>query len=523
MGEVHVETRQTPGGPPRGEWALLGGLAFLTFLLHLAFYKGFGFFRDELYFIACGEHLAWGYVDQPPGVAVVAWASRRVLGDALLAVRFVPMLFASAQVLLAGLTARAMGGGRYAQALASLCVMAAPIYFGSYLNTDMFMTLGWAACAWAATRILAGESPKLWLLFGLFAGLALQGKHAMFFFGLAFVAGLLFSAQRKMLANPWIWAGGALAFLIALPNLIWEYTHHWATYELLSNIAKSDKNLVLGPGKYLLSNVLLLAPLTQPIWGVVMLWCLFAKDGRRFRALGWTWVAAYVIFVLLKGKNYYLAPVYSTLFAAGAVAVESWLARRPSLRLRAVLQPALVALVLLGCMVIWPFAMPMMPVEKFIAYEEALHIAPPKTETMALNKLPQQYADMFGWPEMAAAVAKVYNSIPPERRVGCGIFAQNYGEAGAIDYFGRQYGLPPALSGHQSYWLWGPRGYTGQCLIVVGDRREKLEQLFREVVQAGETYQQYAIPYENHRAIWIVRGPKFGTLQEVWPKVKKWI
>jgi hypothetical protein len=253
------------------------------------------------------------------------------------------------------------------------------------------------------------------------------------------------------------------------------------------------------------------------------MWCLFANSGIRFRALGWSWVLAYVCFVLLHGKGYYLAPLYSTLFCAGAVAIESWLAHPKRQRWQAVAQRTIVAVAILGCMALWPFAMPMMPVENFIAYEEALGISPPKTETMRLGKLPQQYADMFGWPEMAASVAKVYDSIPPAQREGCGIFAQNYGEAGAIDFFGKQYGLPPALSGHQSYWLWGPRGYSGGCLIVIGDNRERLEALFSDVVQAGETDQPYAIPYENHLAIWIARGAKFGTLQDLWPSLKKWI
>src|ERR1700730_9277850 len=189
--------------PARTDWLILGGLTLLTFIVHLAFYKGYGFFRDELYFIACSNHLDWGYVDQPPGVAVIAWASRHILGDNLFAIRFVPCVFAALQVLLTGLTARALGGRRFAQAFACVCVLAAPAFFGSYLNTDMVMQLGSAACGWVAARSLAGESPKLWLLFGLFAGLALQGKHAIAFFGLAFIIGLLIS-QRKTLLTPWI-------------------------------------------------------------------------------------------------------------------------------------------------------------------------------------------------------------------------------------------------------------------------------------------------------------------------------
>lgn len=509
--------------PPRTDWLVVGGLALCTFVIHLALYKGYGFFRDELYFIACGNHLDWGYVDQPPGAAVVAWASRHILGDNLFAIRFVPCIFAALQVLLTGLTTRVLGGRRFAQGFACLCVLAAPEFFGSYLNTDMFMELGWAACAWAAARALAGESPKLWLLFGLFAGLALQGKHAMAFFGVAFVIGLLISPQRKMLLSPWIWAGGAVTFVIALPNVIWEYRHHWATYELLHNIAMSDKNLVLNPLEYLISNILYLSPLTLPVWIAGLVWFLFAKGGQRFRALGWTWIISFALFVALKGKDYYLAPVYPMLFAGGAVAIESWFAASPLAAKRAWLKPVFAALIFLGGIVTWPFAMPMMSAEKFIAYQRALGVAPKKTENAELNQLPQQYADMFGWPDLAKEVARVYNTLPPQDRGTCGLAGPNYGVTAAIDYFGRQYGLPHAISGHQSYWLWGPAPYTGQCMVIVGRTRETLEKSYSSVVLAGETYHPLAMPYENHRPIWICRGPKYGTLVEVWPRLKNWI
>src|SRR5271155_1376429 len=417
--EKRVEPPASTRTFDRREIALLGGLTLVTFLLHLAFYKGYGFFRDELYFIACSHRLDWGYVDQPPGVAIVAWAARGLLGDTLLAVRFVPCIFAALQVLLTGLTARALGAGRYAQLLACICVIATPEYFGSWLNTDMFMTLGWAACAWVAARILAGESERLWLLFGLFAGLAMQGKHAMVFFGFAFVVGLLISPQRKIVFSPWLWAGGAVAFLIALPNLIWEYRHDWATYVMLSNVAQSDKNVVLNPWQYLASNVDALGRFALPVWVAGLVWCLVAPSGRRFRALGWAWVIAFVTFLALKGKDYYLTPMYAMLFAAGAVAIESWLARRGE-KLQALLRPAIPVFVLLGGMIAWPFAMPILPVEKFIAYEQALGATPAKTENIELAELPQQYADIFGWPEMAASVAKVYNALPAGERARCG-------------------------------------------------------------------------------------------------------
>jgi hypothetical protein len=507
----------------RGVWALLGGFALVAFLLHILLYRGYGFFRDELYFIACSRHLAWGYVDQPPGVAILAWLGRHLLGDNLFSVRFFPIVFVTLQIILVGLTTRVMGGTRYAVALACLCTFAVPQYFGTWLNTDMFMDLGWAACAWIAARIFAGQSQKLWIWFGVFAGLALQGKHAMVFFGLAFFLGLLLSNERRQLARPWIWAGGLVALLIALPNIVWELQNQWATYELLSNIAHSNKNVVLGPLQYLASNIMSFTVVPSIIAFTGLGWLFFGERGRPFRALGWAWVLSYVLMIALKGKDYYLTPVYSTLFAAGSVGIGWWIDGLRNPLSQKIAQPVLLTVTLLGCMLGWPFAMPVLPVERFIAYEAALGMKPSATETNELAKLPQQYADQFGWQEMTAEVARVYNAIPAVERKECGIFTQNYGEAGAIDYFGRAYDLPPAISGHQNYFYWGPHSYTGSCLVVIGQTREQLRQKYETVIEEGEMFHPYAMPYENHRKIWIVHAPKYGTLQEAWPSFKKWM
>jgi len=500
--------------------AIILYLALATALFHLIFHRGYGYFRDELYFMACGEHLDWGYVDHPPMVAVVAWLWRKLLGDSLFAIHFFPALAGGLLVWLTGAIARALGGGRYAQVLSAVAVMAAPMYVGthSYLSTDCFQPVFWMACVYVAILIFNRGNTKLWLLFGLLAGLGLQSKHAMLFFGFAFFVGLFLTAQRRAYAQKWIWLGGLTALLVFLPNLIWEYRHDWATYELLSNIQRSNKNLVLSPVSFFVTQALFLDPLSFPIWLTGLAWLFFSRHGKPYRVLGWTYAIALVLFVALKAKAYYLAPAYPMLFAAGAVAIERWTHTRA-----AWLRPAYVVLLLVGGAAILPFAKPILPVEKFIAYREALHLAPEKTETMELDKLPQQYVDMFGWPEMAATVAGVYNRLPPEDKAECAIFGQNYGEAAAIDFFGQQYGLPKALSGHQSYYLWGPRNYTGECVIVIGDRREVLESVFEHVEQVGATYARYAIPYENNRPVWLCRGFKLGSIQQFWPRVKKWI
>ena len=505
----------------RPHLAMLSLVAAAAFALHVAFYAGYGWFRDELYFLACSEHLAWGFVDAPPGVPVVLWLSRSLLGEDVFAARFVPIVFATLLVLLGGLTAHAMGGGRWAQALAALAVLAAPFWFTSYLNTDMFVNVGWAACAYLAARIVACDDRRLWLAAGAVTGLAFEGKHSMALFATALVVGILSTPQRRLLRDRWFWAGVTIAVLIALPNIAWEVRHNWPTVELLSNIARSTKNVELGPLGYLITNVFYLSPVTLPLWGAGLLWCAFDRVGRRFRALAVAWAVAFAVLVSLRGKGYYLTPMFSTFFAAGSVAIEAWILRRLAPARRA-WRFGIVAVLLAGCVPLWPFAMPMLPVERFLAYQRAVHLAPPRTETQPLGELPQQYADMFGWPELAATVAAVYRSLPDSERAHCGIYAANYGEAGAIDQQRKALGLPPALSGPQNYWLWGPRGYDGNCLVVVGAQRATLERSFEQVVQAGEADHPYAVPGERHLPIWIVHGLRAGNLQTLWPMLKHW-
>jgi hypothetical protein len=219
---------------------------------------------------------------------------------------------------------------------------------------------------------------------------------------------------------------------------------------------------------------------------------------------------------VLKGKNYYLAPIYPVLLAAGAIVIERALERRT-----VVWKAALVAVLLAGGVLLAPVTMPVLPVDAFLGYLDHLPFAIPRTEkSHAAAALPQHYADQFGWEEMVATAAQAWNRIPADERPGCGIFGQNYGQAGAVDFFGPRYGLPPALSGHQTYHLWGPRSYSGNCLIVLGDRPERLRQLFENVEYVGASQNPYAL--ESHIPVYICRGAKFGLLAEIWPKLKVW-
>jgi hypothetical protein len=335
-------------------------------------------------------------------------------------------------------------------------------------------------------------------------------------FGAGLVFGLLLTPERRVLRSPWLWLAGAIAFLIFLPNLLWNLQHHFPFLELQANIRRSGRDVPLTPVSFFAQEILTMHPLTLPLWLAGLWFYFFSKPGKPFRALGWAWVFTAAVIVSLSPRIYYLFPAFPLLFAGGCVIWESWLNRRRLLWLR-LGWPAL--LVVTGA-ILAPIAIPVLPPETYIRYTQALHIAQPTIETHRLGPLPQLFADQFGWEEMAATVARVYNGLPPDIRPKTAIFTQNYGQAGAIDLFGPKYGLPPAISGHQSYFLWGPRGYTGESVIVMAGRQKDLESRFADVQKVARVDHPYSMPYE-HIDVFYCRGLKW-PLDEIWPQVKNW-
>jgi hypothetical protein len=506
---------------PAGELALVVYLSAFKLLLHFLTNGGYGYFRDELYYLACGEHLDWGYVDQAPLIAVVARAQRAVLGDSLFAVRFLPAVAGAALVFVTGLLARELGGRRFAILLACACVIVAPAFLALHtvLTMNAFEPLFWTLGAYLVARALKTGDARHWLWFGLVMGLGLENKHSTLVFGFAVVAGLLLTPARKFFLSKWLWVGGLVALLIFLPNVLWQVAHGWPTVEVLRN-ADKNQNLPVSPLGFFKGQLELAHPLTFPVWVAGLCFYLFAGAGRRFRALGWAYVVMFVLMVALRAKVYYLLPVYPVLFAPGAVWYEGLFARlaarRPGWRL---LRPASVALLVAGGALTAPLALPVLPVETLIRYQRALGLEAPRTEKLRLADLPQHYADMHGWEEMTAAVARVYNSLPPEERGRCAVFARNYGQAGAIDFFGARHGLPKAIGKHQNYFLWGPREYTGECVITVGEKETDVRKSFDQVELAATVTHPYVLPHENNLPVYVCRKPK-RPLKEIWPDVK---
>jgi 4-amino-4-deoxy-L-arabinose transferase-like glycosyltransferase len=510
-------------------------IALGKLLFHCYFNNRYGYFRDEFDYMACGDHLAWGYVDQPPIIPFLIHVCRAVLGDSLRSIRFIPAMASSLLVVETAILAREFGGRRFALLLSAIAIVIAPQYLsnGSLLGTNCLEPNLWMGCCYFAILAIKRNDPRYWLWFGVVAGLGLEEKYSIAVFGVGMVVGLLLTAQRRVFLNPWIWFGGLAAFLIFLPNLLWNIHNHWPFVELMHNIRADGRDVVLPLPQYFFQQTLLVHPFTAPIWITGLIALFVSLRFEPYRALAWCYLACFAVFFVLHGKNYYLAPVYPMLLAAGAVMVESAINGRSiegrataSLKtgrsLRTWPKPAIVIVLLASGAHLAPVVVPVFSPDKFIAYMKYLPMKLPVMEhSHARAVLPQWYADQFGWEEIVDETVKAYNQLSPAERPGCGIFAQDYGQAGAIDFLGRPYGLPPALSGHQTYYLWGPRGYSGNCLVVLDDSRERLEELFEHVEYVGTSADNpYAL--ERQIPVYLCRGARFGTLGKVWPQLKKW-
>jgi dolichyl-phosphate-mannose-protein mannosyltransferase len=502
---------------PAFVWYIAGSLT----LLHLLTANRYGYFGDELYYMACGEHLAWGYVDQPPLIALAAWLTRHVFGTSVFAVHLLPAMAGLVLVWLTGVIARELGGGRFSQALAALCTACAGVYLVLHhiLTMNAFEPLLWSGCAYVVIRTIKTGNQKLWLWFGVLAGIGLETKYSMAVFGFAVVVSLLLTVERKVLAGKWIWFGGLIAFAIFLPNLIWNIQHHWPFLELMRNIRASGRDLAFTPAGYMRAQILLMNPVTFPVWFLGTLYFFFWRDGKPFRVLGWTFLAILAVFIVMHGKDYYASPAYPFILAGGAIAIEQFSVRPRLSWVRFVS----VALILLGTLSLLPLVVPVLSPENFLRYQAKLPFKlQPDEKSMLAEPMPHHYSWSFGWEEMVRKVAHAYYGVPPEDRAKVAVFANDFASAGAIDLIGPRYGLPKAISGHQSYWLWGPRGYSGQTMIVVASTPESMSQWFNEVTVISELHNPYGAPWEN-RPVLLCRGPKrFRSLAEAWPHLKNW-
>lgn len=465
----------------------------------------------------CGFRPDFGYVDQPPLVPLLA-AFTQLGGHSLVLLRAVPALFAAATVFVAIVLTAELGGGTFARVATAIVTALSPVLvaFGGKVGTDEANPLLWTLTAYALLRVVRGGEGWWAIVAGGALGIALETKYSAAFYGLALVAALVLLPERRIMASRWFLAGAATCAVIALPNALWQAAHGLPMLELLRN-GQHGKNLVVSPLSFLGQQLIIAGLFFAPVWiaGLIVL----ARE-RTTRFLALTFVLLMLAMIALHGKHYYPAAIYPIPLAAGCVALEQWTERVAALR------PLLLAGLLAGGAMFVPFVLPVLPEPTYLGYEarvlSALHISrgATATEHQKPSTLPQDFADMHGWPELAATVERVVGTLPPGQRERAVIVASNYGEAAAIEFFGHD--LPPVVSGHNQYWLWGPRGRSGEVLIDVnGDcgAREHLYGIVRRAATAGTAY---AISYERDLPVTVCSEPR-QSLGSLWPRLKFYI
>ena len=495
------------------------GLAGSVLLFHLiaTLFTSYGYFRDELYYLACSRRLAAGYVDHPPLSIFLLALTRWLLGNSLFVVRLVPALALSATVVCTGLMVRQMQGGAWATVLAGGSVALAPIFLsmGSFYSMNSLDILLWSVAAYQVLRLIDEPTRQRWIQLGIVMGLALLNKISFLWFGTGLLVGLLFTPTlREQLRTVGPYAAGGIAFLLFLPFVVWNAQHDFAHLEFMRN-AVQNKYGGISRADFILGAVLMMSPITMLVWGAGLYYYLGSARGRKYRMLGVISLMT-VLILLVNGhsKPEYLAPAFPMLLAGGGIALEQLATRRSWPWL-----PMVIALLLTLNLVWAPLARPLLPPAVYGRYATVVGFSTENSEGKETAELPQFFADRFGWEELAATVSAVYQRLPPDEQAQAAVFAQNYGEAAALEHYQREYALPRVVSGHNNYWLWGYGEQDPQVMIIVGGEREDHLQSFERVDSVAVHRAAYAMPYENNLPIFVSRRLR-ASAAVLWPETK---
>lgn len=487
----------------------------LTFALTLyTQHIGYSYFRDEFYYIACGRHLAWGYVDHGPVVAVQARLGEILFGDSVFAIRILSAAAGAVMIFLCGLIAWALGGRRPAQSLATMALICAPQFIGTdgFLSMNSFEPMFWMGCVLALLMMLRGRSERLWwLVFGLSTGIGMLNKPSMVFFLFALGIGLLCTPQRQLLFTRWAAFGIALLISIPVPYLLWQWHNHWPLLEFLENGRRHGKNVIVPILPFTITQILDMHPINVVIWGTGVVALLRGKSMMRARWLGITYLVFFALMFAMHAKDYYLAGIYPAMIAAGAVAWEHRFAASRGVRMNSVFAfPVYTTILIITSILILPMSSPVLKPEMWVRYTRAMKLSHPEQEHFASTALPQFFADRFGWQQELNIVSATYARLSEEDKKRVCVFAGNYGEAGALQFLGPVEGkpLPRVISGQNNYWLWGMQGCTGDLVIaVIYDTPEELAPKYEHVEIVGRMDDPWSMSFE-HRNIYLLRGRK---------------
>ncbi len=490
-------------------WFALLGMAAARMALHFVLGSGYGLFRDEFYYLACGARPDWGYVDQPPLVPMLARLAAAIWGYHTITageLRTFSALAASGVIVLAGLIARELGGGRYAQGLAALAVFCGPFFLatGDLFETVAFDELCWTLTAWLVLKAWRSAPGPGWLLVGLAAGIGSETKFTMGMLGLGSAAALtLDTTGRRHLRTVWPWLGGVIALVLLAPNLWWQHTHGWPTAEFIHhNNAWNRRSWSLG--KFALSQLEYLNPVGLAL-ATAGLWRILSRRDDAGKALSWIFLVSLLILLVTQGKPYYLGSAYPALLASGAVAAESWTAARLAQGRDRWLRTAMEAGLILLSLLLAPVALPLVPRAELPGSWEA--------------SLQHDFGEMFGWQELTTQVESVFRSLPSDEQANTAVLTMNYGEAAAIEHFRTVPATQmPVVSKHNNYWFWGPGPRDPQTLIIVGIRHpERFQAFFGQIEKAAIIDNVLGIDNDERGAgIYVCRQPRV-SLRDTWP------
>jgi hypothetical protein len=500
------------------------GLFCAALLLHGATAWRYGYFRDELYFIACSKHLAWGYIDQPPLVAVAAWIASPA-GYQLVALRALPIVAAAGTVYLATRLTKQFGGGAFAQMLAGIATLLMPAYLllGNTLTTTSFEPFFWTLAVYLIVGIARARSawvPAPWLALGVIVALGAYAKYSILLLVVALVTGLLCTGRRDVILSRYALYAAALTLLLLAPNLAWQASHGWPFVEVVrgdaahrpafaNGLTLEYRSLVNNGAAFALEQFLYTSPLAVPVWlaGIIAPFRLAGLRDLRF--IGFGYVVLFVAAVALGAKGYYIIGIYAALLAIGAVAIE-----RVAVPIRSAVLGALVAVAVFSL----PLSLPILPVQTLVSYANVLGLT--GREATPPHLIQPIFAEEFGWDRLARDVAGVYFALPHDQRAQTAIYADTYGDAGALDLFGPRYGLPPAISSQNSYYLWGTHGYDGATLVAIGATRiDLLRRYYRSVVLVRTSTEPLKWIVEGPAPIYLCRDP-VAPLAQIWPKLR---
>lgn len=496
--------------------AIIVLFATIKLLIHM-FSIEYGYHRDELFYIAISDNLSFANLSMLPMTPAILAVIRLVTGSSLKAIHFLPALCGALVVLLTGLMTRELGGQKRAVALASLAVIIPIGYLGvdSLFTYDFLDKLFWVANIYLLVIILRRGDLRLWLLFGLIGGLGVLNKISILFLCMGITIALCISPQRKHVFTKWYLMSKVVVSVFLIPFLYWQHVQGWPILSF-AQYYSGGKTYAVSLLEFTWFQIFVMHPFTLPIWISGLYFSFFSSSGRKYRAIGWLYLILFGVFAILKAKFYFLIPMYPVLFASGAVMIDGYFRRRGWRFIPAIVFPVMI----IGGIITAPIAMPLLPVETFTKTYKFLGAdAGVKQERHKISYLPQHFADRFGWPEMAKTIANVYGDLSEEDQAKACILTGNYGEAGAVYFFGKEYGLPDPVSGHGWHYYEGTKDNTSDVVISIGISKEYLQARFGEVVQAAVFKCKYCMPYENNQPIYISRVPR-KSLREILEEIK---